>query len=400
MEVKSKFDSFAQDIDNEDLKKIEAAIRNTHAKTNKDIEGIYKAYMQKKRTFKHKATEIEEATPNIQLIKSVCQKIFIGDITTFSNYFFKIAEASFEIQQKAYNISSSFLCFLFKKLLEFIQLKLKEQNLTVYSAVTNFTEEYVALIKTFAKLIDSVGEAWVKINKESEAKSGKFNAQENLLLKRIENTKVSLEDLLKINQTLKKATKENHSSKSSLKSIEVVEKDKKVQAFIKLHSSVSFDIYDWNNRLQWQEVMRKFKELIDDLNKPKNNTALKKSNSISEVRPDSGSKIKEIKELRPDSGSKIREIKELGSLQLSRPKTPAMMKHIEEIKEMKEPTKPEAKIMVKPLRRLQKPVMSQTSSGFFKKEETNRPKSSYKTNQEDSEFLRNTFHPDVQWKII
>lgn len=55
--------------------------------------------------------------------------------------------------------------------------------------------------------------------------------------------------------------------------------------------------------------------------------------------------------------------------------------------------------------------LANTSAGFFKKVnvvsrgDDNRPQSSFKavrneTSEEEQEYLRNTFHPDVKWKII
>ena len=56
-------------------------------------------------------------------------------------------------------------------------------------------------------------------------------------------------------------------------------------------------------------------------------------------------------------------------------------------------------------------MMSKTMGGFFKPpsprttEKIARPKSSYKENrkeitEEEEDYLRNTFHPGVKWKII
>ena len=55
------------------------------------------------------------------------------------------------------------------------------------------------------------------------------------------------------------------------------------------------------------------------------------------------------------------------------------------------------------IKRVDKLAFSQTSVNFLKRAEPLRPKSSYRSqiSQEvDSELLRNTFHPEIKWKIV
>ena len=85
-----------------------------------------------------------------------------------------------------------------------------------------------------------------------------------------------------------------------------------------------------------------------------------------------------------------------------------------ERKEETTPQKTQVKVRVKRDLGLNQPLdkdtFSKTTAGFFKsptlkKPEITRPKSSYKENRkeithEEEEYLQNTFHPDIKWKII